>query len=61
MNTFEECVTIFLACQAKNDLFRCDECPCNTIDFYDGDGIIDLCNSLTSLKNRFNSRMNKGE
>ena len=61
MITFEECVTIFLACRAKNNLFKCYDCPCNTIDFYKGDVITDLCNSLTSLRYCFNSRKDNGE
>lgn len=61
MITFEECLNIFLACQAKRDLFKCENCPCNTIDFYEGDRLTDICNSLTSLENNFNSRSNSGE
>ena len=56
MITFRDCVNIYLACQAKNDLFKCDDCPCGTIVFRDDDGyLINVCDKLTSLKDNFNS------
>ena len=62
MITFRDCITIYLACQAKDNLFMCNNCPCNTIDFRDNDDrLTDICNSLTSLENNFNSRNNSGE
>lgn len=56
MTTFEKCLNIYLACRAKDDLFRCDDCPCATITFRDEDGdYADLCDRLTLLENNFNS------
>lgn len=62
MTTFKDCITIYLACQANKDLFKCEDCPCNNIEFREGDGITDICNSLYSLERRFNcERINDGE
>ena len=62
MNTFKDCITIYLACQANRELFKCENCPCSNIEFRDGDKITDICDSLYSLERKFNyERVNNGE
>lgn len=61
MITFENCLNIYLACQADKKLFKCENCPCNTINFRNGDFMTDMCNSLYSLQKSFNKKTTNGE